>query len=154
MITLAEYLDGMTVEGTLYEPLADQALRCYACGHRCLILKVEPTDEGERLARGDRRITDQFAEHPRRDGRPAPPYDLAACRRLPAVTCLRQPGGKAAVPVTGRAEARHRIGTDTKRLEFPAVSSFVGSGQRSPGTVGPLTGDTTEGDGKFPTHLR
>jgi pyruvate formate lyase activating enzyme len=37
MITLAEYLDGMTVEGMLYEPLADQALRCYACGHRCLI---------------------------------------------------------------------------------------------------------------------
>lgn len=27
----------MTVEGTLYEKLPDQAVRCYACGHRCLI---------------------------------------------------------------------------------------------------------------------
>jgi pyruvate formate lyase activating enzyme len=37
MSTLAEILDPMTVEGTLYERLPDNAVRCYACGHRCLI---------------------------------------------------------------------------------------------------------------------
>ncbi|HET8622551.1 MAG TPA: radical SAM protein, partial [Gemmatimonadales bacterium] len=35
--TLAARLDRRTVEGTLWEPLADGALRCVACGHRCLI---------------------------------------------------------------------------------------------------------------------
>ena len=37
MTTLAELLDSMTVEGELYERLSDGAVRCYACGHRCLI---------------------------------------------------------------------------------------------------------------------
>ena len=37
MSTIADYLDSMTVEGELYEKLEDKALRCYACGHRCLI---------------------------------------------------------------------------------------------------------------------
>jgi len=37
MSTLAQVLDGMTKEGELYEPLADGAVRCFACGHRCLI---------------------------------------------------------------------------------------------------------------------
>jgi pyruvate formate lyase activating enzyme len=37
MTTLVEYLDRMTVEGELYESFADGSLRCYACGHRCLI---------------------------------------------------------------------------------------------------------------------
>ncbi len=37
MSSLADILDGMTVEGTLYEALPDGAVRCYACGHRCLI---------------------------------------------------------------------------------------------------------------------
>lgn len=37
MISLAEILDEMTVAGELYERLPDQAVRCYACGHRCLI---------------------------------------------------------------------------------------------------------------------
>ncbi len=37
MSTLAEVLDPMTVEGTLYERLPDNAVRCFACGHRCLI---------------------------------------------------------------------------------------------------------------------
>lgn len=37
MSTLADLLDGMTVEGELYESLEDGALRCVACGHRCLI---------------------------------------------------------------------------------------------------------------------
>lgn len=37
MSTLADILDGMTVEGTLYTPLEGGALRCVACGHRCLI---------------------------------------------------------------------------------------------------------------------
>jgi pyruvate formate lyase activating enzyme len=36
-ITLGEILDRLTVEGTLYEKLDNQAVRCYACGHRCLI---------------------------------------------------------------------------------------------------------------------
>jgi pyruvate formate lyase activating enzyme len=35
--TLEELLDSLTVEGELYERLEDNALRCYACGHRCLI---------------------------------------------------------------------------------------------------------------------
>lgn len=35
--TLGDLLDPLTVEGELYEPLADGALRCFACGHRCLI---------------------------------------------------------------------------------------------------------------------
>ena len=35
--SLSQLLDGMTVEGELYEPLPDNAVRCYACGHRCLI---------------------------------------------------------------------------------------------------------------------
>ncbi len=37
VITLAEYLDSMTVPGELYEKLDDNAVRCYACGHRCKI---------------------------------------------------------------------------------------------------------------------
>jgi pyruvate formate lyase activating enzyme len=37
--TLGEILDSLTVEGELYEPVNDgtQAVRCYACAHRCLI---------------------------------------------------------------------------------------------------------------------
>ncbi len=34
---LGELLDQLTVEGELYERLPDNAVRCYACGHRCLI---------------------------------------------------------------------------------------------------------------------
>ena len=37
MTTLAEILDPLTVEGSLYERLPDKSLRCFACGHRCLI---------------------------------------------------------------------------------------------------------------------
>jgi len=37
MPTMADYLDNLTVEGDLYESLPDRAVRCYACGHRCLI---------------------------------------------------------------------------------------------------------------------
>jgi pyruvate formate lyase activating enzyme len=37
MTTLADVLDAMTVEGELYETLDDGSVRCYACGHRCLI---------------------------------------------------------------------------------------------------------------------
>jgi pyruvate formate lyase activating enzyme len=37
MSDLSDYLDRMTVEGELYEKLTDGAVRCYACGHRCLI---------------------------------------------------------------------------------------------------------------------
>jgi pyruvate formate lyase activating enzyme len=37
MTTLADVLDPMTVEGALYERLPDKAVRCFACGHRCLI---------------------------------------------------------------------------------------------------------------------
>jgi pyruvate formate lyase activating enzyme len=37
MATLANKLDRMTVDGELYEALPDGSLRCYACGHRCLI---------------------------------------------------------------------------------------------------------------------
>ena len=36
-ITLAQYLDSMTIPGELYEKLPDNAVRCYACGHRCKI---------------------------------------------------------------------------------------------------------------------
>jgi pyruvate formate lyase activating enzyme len=37
MSSLANVLDGLTVEGELYEKLDDHAVRCFACGHRCLI---------------------------------------------------------------------------------------------------------------------
>ena len=37
MTNLGQHLDRMTVEGELYESLPDGAVRCYACGHRCLI---------------------------------------------------------------------------------------------------------------------
>ncbi|MBC7876295.1 MAG: AmmeMemoRadiSam system radical SAM enzyme [Anaerolineales bacterium] len=37
MSSLANVLDDLTVEGELYESLPDNALRCYACGHECLI---------------------------------------------------------------------------------------------------------------------
>jgi pyruvate formate lyase activating enzyme len=37
MISLEEYLDTMTGEGELYERVEDNAVRCFACGHRCLI---------------------------------------------------------------------------------------------------------------------
>lgn len=37
MTTLAEVLDPLTVEGAVYERLPDKAVRCFACGHRCLI---------------------------------------------------------------------------------------------------------------------
>ncbi|HLF25225.1 MAG TPA: radical SAM protein [Anaerolineae bacterium] len=36
-IALGEILDRLTVEGELYEKLDNDAVRCYACGHRCLI---------------------------------------------------------------------------------------------------------------------
>jgi pyruvate formate lyase activating enzyme len=36
--TLADILDARTKEGELYERLDDNKVRCYACGHRCLIL--------------------------------------------------------------------------------------------------------------------
>ncbi len=35
---LAEVLDAHTKEGELYEKLPDNRMRCYACGHRCVIL--------------------------------------------------------------------------------------------------------------------
>jgi pyruvate formate lyase activating enzyme len=35
--TLLDILDNLTVEGELYEKLPDESVRCYACGHRCLI---------------------------------------------------------------------------------------------------------------------
>jgi len=35
--TLKDVLDRLTVEGELYERLPDRRVRCYACGHRCLI---------------------------------------------------------------------------------------------------------------------
>jgi len=37
MSSLANILDDLTVEGELYETLADNAVRCHACGHHCLI---------------------------------------------------------------------------------------------------------------------
>src|SRR4030066_343164 len=37
MSNLADVLDRLTVEGELYETLPESAVRCYACGHRCLI---------------------------------------------------------------------------------------------------------------------
>lgn len=37
MATLTDVLDELTVEGELYESLPDNAARCYACGHRCLV---------------------------------------------------------------------------------------------------------------------
>ena len=37
MSSLANLLDSLTTEGELYETLEDDSVRCYACGHRCLI---------------------------------------------------------------------------------------------------------------------
>jgi len=37
MSSLANILDDLTVEGELYEALADGEARCHACGHHCLI---------------------------------------------------------------------------------------------------------------------
>lgn len=37
MINLSDLLDSMTVEGELYEKVEAGAVRCTACGHRCLI---------------------------------------------------------------------------------------------------------------------
>lgn len=37
MITLGEFLDNLTIEGELVEHLEEGAVRCVACGHRCLI---------------------------------------------------------------------------------------------------------------------
>jgi pyruvate formate lyase activating enzyme len=37
METLSEYLDARTAPGEFCETLPDKAIRCYACGHRCLI---------------------------------------------------------------------------------------------------------------------
>ena len=37
MNSLSNVLDDLTVEGELYESLPDDTVRCYACGHRCLI---------------------------------------------------------------------------------------------------------------------
>jgi len=37
MTSLKNLLDGLTVEGGLYEKLDENAVRCFACGHRCLI---------------------------------------------------------------------------------------------------------------------
>ena len=38
MQTLGEELARLTKPGELYERLPDSKVRCYACGHRCLIL--------------------------------------------------------------------------------------------------------------------
>ncbi|MCC6299351.1 MAG: radical SAM protein [Anaerolineales bacterium] len=35
--SIGEYLDTLTTTGELYEKLDDGAVRCFACGHRCLI---------------------------------------------------------------------------------------------------------------------
>ncbi len=37
LLDLGETLDRLTLEGVLYEKLDNNAVRCYACGHRCLI---------------------------------------------------------------------------------------------------------------------
>jgi pyruvate formate lyase activating enzyme len=37
MSSLANQLDSLTIEGELYEKLEGGSLRCFACGHRCLI---------------------------------------------------------------------------------------------------------------------
>jgi len=37
VMTLADSLTQLTKEGELYEKLPNQRVRCYACGHRCLI---------------------------------------------------------------------------------------------------------------------
>ncbi len=37
MTTVANILDELTHEGELYETLEDGSVRCFACGHRCLI---------------------------------------------------------------------------------------------------------------------
>jgi len=37
MTTIADILDELTRDGDLYETLDDDSVRCYACGHRCLI---------------------------------------------------------------------------------------------------------------------
>jgi len=37
METLSDVLDILTVPGKFYESLPDDAVRCYACGHRCFI---------------------------------------------------------------------------------------------------------------------
>jgi pyruvate formate lyase activating enzyme len=37
VMTLADILTQLTKEGELYEKLPNQRVRCYACGHRCLI---------------------------------------------------------------------------------------------------------------------
>jgi len=39
---LARTLSALTRPGTLYDPLPDGAVRCYACGHNCLIPKNRP----------------------------------------------------------------------------------------------------------------
>ena len=36
-IDLSEFLDQLTQEGELYEKLDENSVRCFACGHRCLI---------------------------------------------------------------------------------------------------------------------
>ncbi|MBI3007860.1 MAG: AmmeMemoRadiSam system radical SAM enzyme [candidate division NC10 bacterium] len=41
-VTMGEILTRLTVEGELYEKLPDNRLRCYACGHRCLIPEGRP----------------------------------------------------------------------------------------------------------------
>ena len=41
-MTLGEILTRLTVEGELYEKLPDKRVRCYACGHRCLIPEGRP----------------------------------------------------------------------------------------------------------------
>ena len=35
--TIGDLLDKLTVTGEIYEKLEDNAVRCYACGHRCMI---------------------------------------------------------------------------------------------------------------------
>lgn len=37
MSSLSDTLDELTVDGSLFEPQADGAIRCTACGHRCLM---------------------------------------------------------------------------------------------------------------------
>jgi pyruvate formate lyase activating enzyme len=41
-MTLADVLTRLTREGELYEKLPEERLRCYACGHRCVIPEGRP----------------------------------------------------------------------------------------------------------------
>src|SRR5260221_6986025 len=86
METLGENLVHLTKEGELYEKLADGKVRCYACGHRCLILDGH---DGICRVRFNRGGTHFFPYHHFRALQCEPILEKTLFRSVPGTVAMR-----------------------------------------------------------------